>query len=47
MTDKNILDKVKATMKKQDIYSPTPKTQTISPSPLKQPQYNPLVPKIE
>ena len=44
---KNILDKVKATMKKPEIFSPTPKTESISPSPLNLPQYNPLVPKIE
>jgi hypothetical protein len=44
---KDILSKVKETMKKPDVYSPTPKTVTISPSPLNVPQYNPLIPKIE
>ena len=44
---KNILSKVKETMKKQDVYSPTPKTVTISPSPLNVPQYNPIIPKVE
>jgi len=44
---RDFLSKVKETMKKPDVYSPTPKTVTISPSPLNVPQYNPLIPKVE
>ena len=44
---KDILSKVKATIKNPDVYSPTPKTVTISPSPLNEQQYNPIIPKVE